>query len=99
MQMGTSTASAVARVRPAGLLLAAIMAAALVGMVYLTQTLGANAMSSEAHNLGVDGADIQVQIKRNYIQVSLHVQDDEIRAAARRLKLKDLAKPLVLRAP
>jgi hypothetical protein len=95
----SSTASAVARVRPAGLLLAAIMASALFGMVYLTQTLGANAMSSEAAILGKDGAELQTQIKRNYIQVSWRVQDDEIRAAARRLKLKDLAKPMVLRAP
>ncbi len=95
----SDTGSAVARVRPAGLLLAAIMASALFGMVYLTQTLGANAMSSEAYNLGVDGAELQKQIKRNYSQVGLFVQDDEIRAAARRLKLKDLAKPMVLRAP
>lgn len=103
VQIGTSTTSstgsAVARVRPAGLLLAAIMASALFGMVYLTQTLGANAMSSEAAILGMDGAELQKQIKRNYIQVSRDVQDDEIRAAARGLELKDLAKPLVLRAP
>jgi hypothetical protein len=103
VQAGTSTTSstgsAVARVRPAGLLLAAIMASALFGMVYLTQTLGTSAMSSEAASLDQDGADLQGQIKRNYIQVGLLVQDDEIRAAARRLKLKDLAKPVVLPAP
>ena len=95
----SSTASAVARVRPAGLLLAAIMASALFGMVYLTQTLGTNAMSSETVLLGKDGAKLQAQITRNNIQVGLLVQDDEIRAAARRLKLKDLAKPVVLPAP
>jgi len=97
----TSTGGAVARVRPAGLLLAAIMATALFGMVYLTQTLGTNAMSSEAAYLDKDGAKLQTQIKRNYILVDLRVQDDKIRAAARRppLKLKDLAKPLVLPAP
>jgi hypothetical protein len=106
VQVGTSTTSstgsagsAVARVRPAGLLLAAIMASALFGMVYLTQTLGTNAMSSETVLLGKDGAKLQAQITRNNIQVGLLVQDDEIRAAARRLKLKDLAKPVVLPAP
>jgi len=103
VQAGTSTTSstgsAVARVRPAGLLLAAIMASALFGMVYLTQTLGTNAMSSETVLLGKDGAKLQAQITRNNIQVGLLVQDDEVRAAARRLKLKDLAKPVVLPAP
>jgi len=107
VQAGTSTTSstgsagsAVARVRPAGLLLAAIMAAALFGMVYLTQTLGTNAMGFEATLRGKDGAKLQAQITRNYIEVGTLVQDDKIRAAARhRLKLKDLAKPMVLTAP
>ena len=46
-----ATVSPVPRVRPMGLLMAAIVAATMLGLVYLTQTLGTNATSTEVYQL------------------------------------------------
>jgi len=79
----------------------AIMAATMLGMVYLTQTLGATATSSKVYSLEAQGAELETEISRNYDQVSGWTDEDKVRTEARhRLKLRDLAKPtLVLRAP
>jgi len=96
----SATASATSRVRPTGLLMVAIMAATMLGMVYLTQTLGASATSSKVYSLQSQGADLEAEISRNYFQVNPWTDEDKVRTEARRLKLRDLVKPtLVLRAP
>ena len=87
------------RVRPMGLLMATIVAATLLGLVYLTQTLGSNATTSEIWKLEQDRAKLQSQINRHAIQVLQSSDSDSVRTQARRLKLKKLDEPLVLSAP
>jgi hypothetical protein len=84
------------------MLVVVIMAATMLGMVYLTQTLGASATSSEVGLLHAEGAKLEAEIGRNYFQVTDWTDEDKVRTEARRpnLKLRDLTKrTLVLRAP
>lgn len=91
--------SAPARVRPTGLLIAGIVASTILGMVYLTQTLGSNAATSEIAQLQSKQSELQITIGRHERFVLLSHDEDEVRAKAKRLGLKKLEAPLVLRAP
>lgn len=88
-----------ARVRPVGMLLAAILAATVLGLVYLTQTLGSNATSSEIHRLEGQRADLTKELRRQAVQVWARTDSEAIVRKATALGLRDLGDPVVLRAP
>ena len=94
-----ATTGAPSRVRPTGLLMAAIVAATMLGLVYLTQTLGGNATSTEIKLLEGKKVQLQTQIGRDAILVIKATDDDIVRTEARRLKLKKLGEGIVLQAP
>jgi uncharacterized OsmC-like protein len=87
------------RVRPMGLLMAAIMASTIVGLVYLTQTLGTNAASTEIDQLEVQRNKLIQEIKRHEIVALDMTQAEVVVPKARDQKLKRLGDPLVLPAP
>jgi len=87
------------RVRPTGLLMAAIVAATILGLVYLTQTLGSSATSSEIYDLEGQRSELQGDIATGTLLVLEASDRETVRPAARKLKLKPLGAPLVLRAP
>ena len=87
------------RVRPTGLLMAAIVATTMLGLVYLTQTLGTSATSEEIWKLEGDRAELQGDIASGALLVLEASEAESVRPAARKLKLKPLGEPLVLRAP
>jgi len=82
-----------------GLVMAAIVAATLLGLVYLTQTLGSNATTSEIGLLEAQRADLHKEVRRHQTLVLRKADEDAIRAQARRLKLKPLDDAIVLTAP
>ena len=82
-----------------GLLMAAIVAVTMLGLVYLTQTLGTNATSTEIGLLQGKRSDLLTDIKRNQIWALDLTQAEEIIPQARKLKLKKLGAPRVLPAP
>ncbi len=87
------------RVRPAGLLMAGILAATMLGLVYLTQTLGANATSSEIRSLDSQREDMRREITRQALHVKDVTKADAIIGNARQLGLQELDDKLVLTAP
>ncbi len=94
-----ASVGAAARVRPVGLLMAAIVAATIVGMVYLTQTLGTNAASTEIDRLEVQRNKLITEIKRHEIVALDMTQAEVVEPKARDQKLKRLGDPVVLSAP
>ncbi len=97
--VGPAAAGTTPRVRPMGLLMAAIVAATMVGMVYLTQTLGTNATSYEIYQLEGERNDLIVKIKRLEIKALDMTQAEELEPLARKQGLKRLDEPVVLPAP
>lgn len=87
------------RVRPVGLLMAAIVAGTIVGMVYLTQTLGTNAASTEIDRLDVQRNKLITEIKRHEIVALDMTQAEVVEPLARDQKLKRLGDAIVLPAP
>jgi uncharacterized OsmC-like protein len=87
------------RVRPMGLLMAAILGSTIVGMVYLTQTLGTNAASTEIDLLEVQRNQLIQEIKRHEIVALDMTQAEVVVPLARDQKLKHLGEPVVLPAP
>jgi hypothetical protein len=90
---------ATARVRPTGLLMAAIMAATMLAMVYLTQTLGANATTSEIYQLNDERDALVTEVTRQQADVFNGTEPDAVIHKLRKLKLARLDAPVVLRAP
>jgi len=91
--------SAVPRVRPMGLLMAAIVAVTMLGLVYLTQTLGTNATSTEIGLLQTKRNELITDIKRLEIEALDMTQAEVIVPKARKQNLKRLGAPIVLPAP
>ncbi len=87
------------RVRPAGLLMAGILAATMLGLVYLTQTLGANATSSEIRDLDNQREALGITIGRQALQAKDLTKADTVISDARDLGLYELDDRLVLSAP
>ena len=87
------------RVRPMGLLMAAIVIATLLALAYLTQTLGSNATSAEVRWHQSQQAKMKDEIGRHATLVQVKIDAEDIRAEARRLELKKLSRPVVLEAP
>ncbi len=71
------------RVRPMGLLMAAILAATMLGLVYLTQTLGSNAANSEISQLEADGKELRGTVSTQVVCGSELDRHDSIAARAR----------------
>ncbi len=94
-----ATVAPAPRVRPMGLLMAAIVAATMLGLVYLTQTLGSNATTSEIYGLERAKVQLQTEISRHAILVLEASDSDAVRTEARHLKLKKLGDAVVLSAP
>ena len=87
------------RVRPTGLLMAAILTATMLGLVYLTQTLGSNATSHEIRALGSESQRLQAQLLNQKAKVELEANSDSVARKARQFGLTRLGDPIVLRAP
>jgi hypothetical protein len=79
--------------------MAAIVAATMLGLVYLTQTLGSNATSSEIRGLAADGDNVARQINNLALSVELDSDPEEIIKRATALGLKRLDVPVVLTVP
>jgi hypothetical protein len=90
---------AVPRVRPVGMLMAAVVMATLLGLAYLTQTLGSNATSVEIRGLEAEQRAMEEEIRRHQSLVLIKADDDKVQTEARRLKLSKLPKVIVLEAP
>ncbi len=87
------------RVRPAGMLMAGILAATMLGLVYLTQTLGANVTSSEIRSLDVQREALGMTIGRQALKAKDLAKADTVISNARRLGLLELDDGIVLSAP
>jgi hypothetical protein len=79
--------------------MAAIMAATMLGLVYLTQTLGANATNSAIYRLEVQLTDLKKVVTRQEADVLNATEADAVIARLKPLKLGRLGPPTVLRAP
>lgn len=82
-----------------GLLLAGIVAATMLGLAYLTQTLGANATTSEIGDMEAARSKIYTQITRDRLEIENWTERDAVVPMASEHKLKDLGSPVVLTAP
>lgn len=88
-----------ARIRPTGILLAGILAGTMVGMAYLTQTLGSSAIGSEIAELEAKKTDLIKDLNIRAGEVDGLIERDAIEREARALGLRDLGKPLRLKGP
>lgn len=94
-----ASVNAVPRVRPMGLLMAAISAVTMLGLVYLTQTLGTNATTTEISLLQTERNELITDLKRLEIEALDMTQAEVIVPKARQQNLKRLGAPIVLPAP
>ena len=92
-------ASTASRARPMGLLMAVIVAATMLGVVYLTQTLGSSATNTEIWYLQNDSRELWTDTRNLQIRALKATEFDEIVPQAKNLKLKRLGDPVVLPAP
>jgi hypothetical protein len=95
----TAAVRATHSVRPVGLLLAGILVATMLGLAYLTQTLGTNATSSQVDQLQAESVTLQATLRNQSFQLAELTEVDLIRASAQRQGLRSLGKPTVLQAP
>jgi len=79
--------------------MAAIMAATMLGLVYLTQTLGANATNSAIYQLEDELLDLRTTVRQQEADVLNATEADEVIARLKPLKLVRLGDPEVVRAP
>lgn len=96
---GPATVRSSQRVRPMGRVMAAILVATMLGLAYLTQTLGSNATSSEIRALETQRAELTKDLRNQVIQVEYLVDADRIIDEARARDLKKLGDLVVLQAP
>jgi hypothetical protein len=85
--------------RPTGLLMAAILAGTMLGLVYLTQTLGSNATHSEIGDLAARREDLGRQLRNIAVAVETYADTEEIGRRARKMGLVELGDIVVLAAP
>ena len=95
----TSASASSKRVRPMGLLMAVIVAATMLGLVYLTQTLGSHATSSEIWHLEKQAGELFKDTRTLQIRALKLTEADEIIPKAKKQKLKRLDDLVVLSAP
>ena len=94
-----STIRANRRARPMGRIMAGIVIATMLGLVYLTQTLGSNATSSEIRSLDRQRAKLTGELHRQAIQVEVLTLADVITKKAGKQGLRELRGSVVLPAP
>ncbi|MEX1296225.1 MAG: hypothetical protein AB1Z67_08655 [Candidatus Limnocylindrales bacterium] len=87
------------RVRPMGLLMAVIVAATMLGLVYLTQTLGTSTTSAEIYDLETTSRELFSDTRTLQLQALKLTEADTIVLKANKQKLKNLGEIVVLRAP
>ena len=92
-------ASALPRLRPTGLLMAVILAATMLGLVYLTQTLASNATSSEIGDLADRREEVARQLRNQALAIETWADPADVGRKARELGLRPLGDVLVLAAP
>jgi hypothetical protein len=90
---------ALPRPRPAGVLLAGILAATMLGLVYLTQTLASNATYSEIGDLAERREEVGRQLRNQALAVQTWADEAEVSRKARALGLRQLGDIVVLPAP
>jgi len=79
--------------------MAFIVAATMLGLVYLTQTLGSNATSSEIHDLAAQREELGRQLRNLAVAVETYADPEELGRLARRRGLVALDDVIVLPAP
>ena len=82
-----------------GLLMAAILGATMLGLVYLTQTLGSNAATSEISDLAAKGNKLGIIWRNQTLTVEIETDAAGITKRARKLGLKPLGEATVFPAP
>jgi hypothetical protein len=87
------------RARPMGLLMAVIVATTMLGLVYLTQTLGASATSTEIFYLEKEAGELFKDTRNLQIQALKLTESDRVIPKARKQKLQRLDDLRVLPAP
>jgi hypothetical protein len=81
------------------MLMATILAGTMIGLVYLTQTLGSNATSSEIGDLAAQRDDLGRQLRNLAVAVETYSDAEEIGRRAHKLGLVELGQVVVLTAP
>jgi hypothetical protein len=76
-----------------------ILAATIVGLVYLTQTLGSNATSSEIRDLSTRREELGRQLRNLAVAMETYADPEELGRRARKLDLDRLDAAIVLPAP
>jgi H2-forming N5,N10-methylenetetrahydromethanopterin dehydrogenase-like enzyme len=71
----------------------------MLGLAYLTQTLGTNAASSEVSGLQADLKGLDTDLRRQSIHLMNLTESDAVIDRARAQGFRSLGEPLVLRAP
>lgn len=84
------------RIRPAASLVATILVATILGLVYLTQTLGANASSVEIASLAAQRESFQRQLLNQRSLIAQQTTDGRIEAWAEANGLVDLGEPVIV---
>ncbi len=79
--------------------MAAIVAATMLGLVYLTQTLGSNATSSEILSLAAESEEIAQDLRNQAYSVQVYSDPEEIIERAGELGLSRLGDSVVLTVP
>jgi hypothetical protein len=92
-------AAAVPRLRPTAMLMAAVVAATMVGFAYLTQTLASNATVAEIARLNARMDEIRQQRSVQALAVEQWSDETNLAGRARKLGLVDLGDATVLKAP
>jgi hypothetical protein len=82
-----------------GILIAGILVATMVGLAYLTQTLGSNTTSAQIGDLTSKSNNLADQLRLQKSNVELATDASAIAKRARELGLKPLGEPLVLSVP
>ena len=95
----TATAPGGARVRPIGALMAIIVAATMLGLVYLTQTLGSAATSTDIYKTEKASQQNWTTTQTLQISIAKATDADNIGPKARKQGLERLGDPIVLPAP
>jgi len=94
-----STIRTTRRARPMGRIMAGIVIATMLGLVYLTQTLGSNATNSEIRSLDSQRGKLTRELHRQAIQVEALTLADVITKRAGKQGLRKLGVRVVLPAP
>jgi len=96
----TATSTTTPRLRPVGLLMAGILAFTMLGLVYLTQTLGANATSEVISGLMDEQKALRADLAIQSVQAVQALDEGEVVTFAREQGgLRALAARITLQAP